>query len=705
MLLALGAPAAVRAECENLLPTATPPLAKLRPIEAGDLARLRDIGQPDGSILGRPSPLALSPDAKRMAFVLTRGDPDANRHCRALVVMDIRPGAQPRIVDRGGAFTKATGAYRGLVATVGYPELVVPRWRPDGRALAYLRREGGITQVWMAQADGSAARQITRSDVDVEAFAWTATGERIVFVSRPGRITELRSARHEARGGFLYDARIVPNAGATPRPSATVPRRFSTLMLATGEVTETTDIERALLDPEVEEGAASARRTSADGRHTGMEAGSSPLAPARLWAEDRSGARRTCAAVSCAGGITGLWWQPNGSAVLFLRREGWAMGDIALYRWAPGSPSPQRIMSSPDALDGCVLADAHLLCTRESASAPRRLVRVDVRTGRSTTLLDPNPEFAHLRLGTVERLLWRNDLGLEVRGDLVLPPDYRPGTRLPLIVTQYFSNGFLRGGTGDEYPIHAFAVRGFAVLSLERPAFYAAAFPELQTYEEINAANARGWSERKSLFSALSAGIDLLVERGIADPKRIGLTGLSDGATSAVFALIARHFAAASISTCCIGPWTTMSIGGIAYADRMRGLGYPAASENDARFWQPVSLAANAARIDTPILMQLADDEYLLALESFTALREQGKPVEMFVFPEEHHIKWQPAHRLAIYQRNLAWFDFWLRGVETGDPDQIARWRGLRVLRDASEAAQDRALSQASTSTSRMMRR
>jgi len=58
-----------------------------------------------------------------------------------------------------------------------------------------------------------------------------------------------------------------------------------------------------------------------------------------------------------------------------------------------------------------------------------------------------------------------------------------------------------------------------------------------------------------------------------------------------------------------------------------------------------------------PLLMQAPDDEYQAGLESFTALREAGKPVDLFVFPDEHHVKWQPAHRLAVYRRNLAWFD------------------------------------------------
>src|SRR3546814_10253618 len=84
------------------------------------------------------------------------------------------------------------------------------------------------------------------------------------------------------------------------------------------------------------------------------------------------------------------------------------------------------------------------------------MIRQPPRSIRTYTLLpyttlfrsDPNPEFASLRLGTVERLTWRNNLGLPAWGDLVLPPDRTPGEKLPLIIVQYHSDGFLRGGTG-----------------------------------------------------------------------------------------------------------------------------------------------------------------------------------------------------------------------------------------------------------------
>ena len=80
--------------------------------------------------------------------------------------------------------------------------------------------------------------------------------------------------------------------------------------------------------------------------------------------------------------------------------------------------------------------------------------------------------------------------------------------------------------------------------------------------------------------------------------------------------------------------------------------------------------------------MQAADSEYLLALESVSALRDAGQPVDLFIFPNEQHFKWQPAHRLAVYERNLHWFDFWFMGREDPnpiDPDQYPRWRAMKA--------------------------
>lgn len=403
--------------------------------------------------------------------------------------------------------------------------------------------------------------------------------------------------------------------------------------------------------------------------------------------KDANGKAIACNSQDCTGLIDKLWWTPDGRSILILRREGWNGGQTGVLRWEPGATAVHRILLTDDVLRGCLLhkADA-LICTSENAVTPGHVVEIDLKSGQQHLIYEPNPEFKHLRLGSVTRLTWRNDIGLPAWGDLVLPPDYKPGTKLPLVITQYHSVGFLRGGTGDEYPIQAFAARGFAVLSIERSPAYGSNNPDLHTGDEIMAAGIKNWNERRSLLSTLVTGVKMVLELGFADPTRIGITGLSDGASSTRFALInTRLFAAAAISTCCTDTNSMMNAGGISFADYERAAGYPPTIAHDDAFWAPYSMFLAAKRMDTPLLMQLADREMNLSLETFTALREAGQPVEMYVYPDEYHNKWQPAHRRAIYTRNLDWFSFWLQGRIDPDPAkaaQYARWTEMKAKQE-----------------------
>jgi dipeptidyl aminopeptidase/acylaminoacyl peptidase len=97
--------------------------------------------------------------------------------------------------------------------------------------------------------------------------------------------------------------------------------------------------------------------------------------------------------------------------------------------------------------------------------------------------------------------------------------------------------------------------------------------------------------------------------------------------------------------------------------------------------WRELSPALNASRVKAPLLVQVADSEYLYGLQFYTTLKELEKPVEMIIFANEGHIKNQPKHRYEIYQRNLDWFNFWLQGKEDPDPakrEQYERWRAMR---------------------------
>jgi dipeptidyl aminopeptidase/acylaminoacyl peptidase len=269
---------------------------------------------------------------------------------------------------------------------------------------------------------------------------------------------------------------------------------------------------------------------------------------------------------------------------------------------------------------------------------------------------------------------------METVGDLVYPVGYRAGEQYPMVVVQYDTRGFLRGGTGDEYPIQAFANRGYAVLSFGRP-HSPANRQRPKDFEQAGHLDLEYFTDRRSVESSLEIGVRSIVDRGIADPKRIGITGLSDGSSTVDWALIhSSIFSAAATSSCCWDSTGVASVGPTA-ARHFRDEGYPGVLDRDNPFWKDVSLLDNARRISTPILINASEEEFLDTVVTYTGLREAGVPVDLFVYPGEYHARWQPAHRLATYRRSLDWFDYWLRNVRSTDPGrqaELEEWDRLR---------------------------
>jgi dipeptidyl aminopeptidase/acylaminoacyl peptidase len=678
--LASAAPAhavARRVECASILPPANFPVGK-RALVAEDLARLRDIGPAEPQYYAEPL-FTLSPDGKSAAFQLRQGDPARNDYCLAMVVLDLSGKAPPRIVDTGGEVLLFTLDFRGIADfPMGYLRVVSPRWSGDGKWIAFLKRLGGTAQVWRAFIDGSGSAPLTRSGVDVVDFRIGPGGSSIVYATRPDVARQQEQIEREGMGGWHYDDRFVPSLSKRPlaRPAE---REVQVLDLAAGSVRPPTPGEAALVsaDRRIIANAGAAPATDGDGLEiaaTNLTGGARPGSLRANW----SGGRWVCGAAACEGAMK-PWWMPGRTHVRFFRAEGWANASTAIYDWNVRSGMVRRLYLTDDLLSGCVPERRTMICRVDSSHEPGRLVRLDPVTGRRETLFDPNPEFSRLTLGKTERLHWRNALGSETIADLVLPVGYRKGRTYPMVVVQYDTRGFLRGGTDDEYPIQAFANRGYAVLSFKRPQLASAL--QAKDYEEVGRRNLEQFADRRNVQASLEAGVRLVVDRGIADPKRIGITGLSDGSSTLEWALIHSDlFAAAATSSCCWDSTFIASVGPAA-ARHFLGEGYPGVLARDDPFWNEVSLSDNARRIRTPILIHASEAEFLDTLITYTALREAGVPVDLFEYPNEYHARWQPAHRLATYKRSLDWFDFWLKGERSADParqDEIREWERLK---------------------------
>ena len=665
-------------DCRDMLRNMAGPKAA-RAMTAEDLARLRDIGPVSAAGSGYPL-FAISPDHRLAAFQLRQADPARNRYCLAMVVVELA-NREARIVDAGGEPILVHHDLRGAAdIPTGMLRTIAPLWSADGRSIVYLRRERGVTRIWRAAANGSGTRPLTGPSLDVTDIGMTADGKALVFSTR-GSLERARAAiEAEGRTGFHYDDRFVPAFARRPFPRPPDQDDIRLLDLDSGTVRQATADEARLIGRWRGVPATRGQAAIALDQHRAWIRPTTVRNEGEVVVENPAGERIACIGQGCSGDLSRLIWMADGALLIF-RREGWGHSRNAIYRWRPGRGAPRRIHVTDDMLPDCQSLGTDLLCLREGSLTPRRLERFNPVSGRRRTLFDPNPQISQLRLGETQRLYWTNAAGLEVYGDLVLPIGHVQGRRYPLVVVQYDTRGFLRGGTGDEYPIQVFAARGYAVLSISRPIAWGAHLGETSE-QAVGRANLAGFAERRSLLSAIEAGVHLVVARGIADPARIGITGLSDGASSAAFALIhSRIFSAAAISSCCMDTTLPTRVGPGA-ARYFHSVGYPRLTDEGRAFWQSLSIACNAARIRTPLLLQLADSEYMSALESFTALREVGAPADMFVFPEEHHVKWQPSHRLAIYERALDWFDYWLLDRRSSAPvrqSELVHWDALRA--------------------------
>ena len=266
-------------------------------------------------------------------------------------------------------------------------------------------------------------------------------------------------------------------------------------------------------------------------------------------------------------------------------------------------------------------------------------------------------------------LNWRSKGGRLAAG-VLLTGSGAPPRHAPLYVNYYHCDGFLRGGTGDEWPVTELLEAGFAIACINT-------IPLAGPQDAVE--------NYRTGLEAVRALIDRLAAEGLVDRLRVAMGGLSFGSEVALWtAMNSRLLAALSIASTQFEPvryWLDSMPG----SDRARvvrsvwGLGRP--DETPSR-WKLVSPALNAARIQVPILFQLPEQEARMIPELYARLHLSGVPVELYAFPDEAHLKVQPRHRLAVYERNLDWFRYWLQGFSDPDPMKAEQYRRWDLLRE-----------------------
>jgi dipeptidyl aminopeptidase/acylaminoacyl peptidase len=634
------------------------------------------------------SGLVVSPDGRRLAFRVERASVEHDTYDSTWYVQDTDGRSPPRRVGDGGEPLRDEGG--GALPAEA-------RWSPDGRWLFYRAlRDGGI-QVWRAATDGTVGMPVTADAANVRAFALSGDGGKLRYSVGATREDIVHAEQEEYDHGVhvtpdvpigqgLFRSHYVDGRLAMQRYDgigfvregllASVPARWKEVDLATGKASDVRPDESPKGD-----GTIDAMRDPRTGRAisivqsgTGSDGSDSAL---KVLPAPSGGPGIECRDEACSHApITSAQWRPGANEVLFTtsaRSEGWAQ---SIFRWNIDTGEVLPVMQSRGLVNGgrersstCAIAAEALACVVAEPDRPPRLERIDIETGRRQPMFEPNAALASdLEKAITPRFLrWKDAKGHEFTGQLFLGTADAASPR-PLFVTYYSCPGFLRGGTGDEWPLASLAADGIATLCINAAPYV---FDPVVRYD--------------TGLEAVRSVVALLAGEGIVDPARVGMGGLSFG--SEVTQWVATEsdlLAAASEAAPSVTPlyYLISSLqGGRFFTGLYAAWGLRAPEATPAQ-WKRISPTFNLDRIHIPILYQMPEEEYLLALDYLIPMMREQK-ADLFIFPDETHQKFLPRHKAAAYERNLDWFRFWLQGYESADAEKRGQYEHWRAMRDA----------------------
>lgn len=658
-------------------------VASVQAVEPRELLEVVDFSRP-----------VLSPDGKKVAFRTEQASVGRNTYDASWYVQDVDASSPPRRVADGGFVMRD-------IAGVSSPVDVA--WSPDGRWIYYRASLEGRVDVWRAAADGSGATALTHDPADVRAFRITNGGSALQYSVGATRaeIRDAEQAEYDAGiridkavplGQGLFRSGAIEGRAATQRYLkgtlargpllADTPARWKELDLSTGA---RRPIPMRGAAEQVGAGSKSASAAWKQARsptgwvatliRTGVQGDLLQRPDVVLSAHGPGGSKEiTCSAPRCTGKqITGIEWRPHHNEVLFTVTDPGAGLAQAIYRWdvltrhvypvvrTHGLVNGGRMQSSP-----CGVSGAVLVCVTAETTQPPRLERIGIDSGQRRVLFNPNAALAQeiARSPPVRLLRWKGRGGHVFTGQFY-PAQKQPGSRAPLFVSYYQCTGFVRGGVGDEYPFASLAADGISALCINQAPY------ERNAVHRYN----RG-------LEAVESAVRLLHEGGEIDCTKVGMGGLSFGSEVTMWtAMRTQLLAATSVSSPSLSS-TYYLFNAFAGAGLTRvlkknwGLGSP--GKTPAR-WHRLSPQYNLDRIHAPLLLQMSEQEYLFALDYALPLSEE-RLADLYVFPDEPHQKFQPKHKLAVYQRNVDWFRFWLQGFEDDAPSKASQYRHWRSM-------------------------
>lgn len=613
----------------------------------------------------------LSPDGQEILFVKSEADWKANKRIDHVW----------RVRADGSNLRQLTNGAQGENH---------PRWSPDGKTIAFVAKRGeedeAQAQIWSIRNDGGEARQLTSHETSVSDVAWAPDGKSLYFIAEDPKSDELKArekvkddvyafdenyrqehlwnidvatqkARRITGGDFSIIAyelsrdgtRIVHHRGPSPLIGDNEQREIW-VMGADGsdatQLTKNSAIEsNAELSPDK----------------------SQVLFLASANAQFESPYNSNIFIVSATGGTSRLLtadlphevqratWSKDGRAIYFAANMGL---HSELFRLDVDAGAPEQLTDGDHALRGW-----HYL-----SELDRHLFIEDVPTnpGEIWTLGDAGAtpqRVTHLfddlaqrfKLPKQVRIAWKGADGQTVEGLLCYPLDHQPGVRYPLIVQTHggpHASDKFGFGSWSSY-VQILTAKGYAVL---KPNYRGST-----GYGDAFLRDMVGHYFQNAHLDVL-AGVDAVIEMGVADPDRLAAMGWSAGGhmTNKLITFTNRFKAAASGAGA--SNWVSMYGQSDVRSYRTPWFGgTPWEKEAPIQAYWDNSPLKDVSNVKTPTIFLVGERDVRVpppqSVEMHRALKANGVPTHLYMAPREPHGWAELRHELFKLNVELAWFE------------------------------------------------
>lgn len=282
----------------------------------------------------------------------------------------------------------------------------------------------------------------------------------------------------------------------------------------------------------------------------------------------------------------------------------------------------------------------------------------------SRRLTVSNPWLAEKSFGDQKVIRYQARDGLEIEGILVVPSKVQAGVKLPLITVvhggpeSHYDNSWL---TGYSTFGHVGAANGYAVF-----------YPNYRgsTGRGIEYTLSSQGDQGGKEFDDIVDGVDYLIESGLIDKDRVGVTGGSYGgyATGWLSTKYSDRFAAGVMFVGIsdhISKWGTSDI-----PEEMYNVHARSRIWDDYQYWLERSPIYHADKAKTPLLIMHGKNDTRVhpgqSMELYRHIKTRtDTPVRLVLYPGEGHGNRNSTARLDYNLRSLRWFNYYLKDEKT----------------------------------------